>query len=234
MLRLALVLYCTVTCWLLAGLNVTVNVRFGKSPLFPSVTLGELIDSVCAAGLGRDGDQGDEQQGEKVEAPAGDPPLHANVRVIMPLSPSDTLGELMDSVGARDADSRSLRYGDGERQRRHVVFGVGRFPGIGARFAVTAVGVPAMVRVAGGPGQARRHGRWCARVAQGSLVGRPRGRTRGATGTNVPFDPVAITPFSAIEADDRGKHASHLYPPPPPPPTPHNPSSFGPEGRQAP
>ena len=37
--------YCTVTCWPLAALNLTVNVRFVE-PLSPSVTLGESIDSV--------------------------------------------------------------------------------------------------------------------------------------------------------------------------------------------
>ena len=35
----------TVTCWPLAALNVTVNVRFAE-PLSPSFTLGELTDSV--------------------------------------------------------------------------------------------------------------------------------------------------------------------------------------------
>ena len=40
--------YATVTCLPLAGLSVTVNVRFAD-PLFPSVTLGESIDSVGAS-----------------------------------------------------------------------------------------------------------------------------------------------------------------------------------------
>ena len=40
--------YDTVTCRPLAGLRLTVNVRFAE-PLFPSVTLGESIDSVGAS-----------------------------------------------------------------------------------------------------------------------------------------------------------------------------------------
>ena len=40
----------TVTCRPLAALNVAVNVRFVE-PLSPSVTLGELIDSVGVASL---------------------------------------------------------------------------------------------------------------------------------------------------------------------------------------
>ena len=44
--------YCTVTVLVLAGIRVTVKVRFVE-PLSPSVTLGELIHSVgvttCAA-----------------------------------------------------------------------------------------------------------------------------------------------------------------------------------------
>ena len=39
--------YATVTCRPLTGLRLTVNVRFAE-PLFPSVTLGESIDSVGA------------------------------------------------------------------------------------------------------------------------------------------------------------------------------------------
>ena len=45
--------YCTVTVLVLAGIRVTVKVRLVE-PLSPSVTLGELIDSVdptCAAAL---------------------------------------------------------------------------------------------------------------------------------------------------------------------------------------